>query len=76
MVIWNFKGVTLQYVIKNYLHTKIVNYIQNTKYFDDSRIPKKFKHKKNLWLLISNNFYNNFLRLEFLIVSNKFPNWT
>ncbi len=28
---------------------------------------------------ISNNFFNNlynFLRLEFLIVSNKFPNWT
>ncbi len=24
----------------------------------------------------SNNLYNNFLRLEFLIVSNKFPNWT
>ncbi len=23
-----------------------------------------------------NNLYNNFLRLEFLIVSNKFPNWT
>ncbi len=21
------------------------------------------------------NLYNNFLRLEFLIVSNKFPNW-
>jgi hypothetical protein len=24
----------------------------------------------------SNNLYNNFLRLENLIVSNKFPNWT
>ncbi len=23
-----------------------------------------------------NNFYNNFSRLEFLIISNKFPNWT
>ncbi len=23
-----------------------------------------------------NNLYNNFLRLEFFIVSNKFPNWT
>ncbi len=23
----------------------------------------------------SNNLYNNFLKLEFLIVSNKFPNW-
>jgi hypothetical protein len=24
----------------------------------------------------SNNLYNNFLRLEFLIISNKFPDWT
>jgi hypothetical protein len=44
----NFEGVALQYVVKTYLHTKIVNYIQNTNYFDESKIPKKFKHKKSL----------------------------
>jgi hypothetical protein len=45
---WNFKGVALQYVVKTYLHTKIVNYIQNKKYLDESKMPKKFEHKKNL----------------------------
>jgi hypothetical protein len=68
--------VALQYVIKNYLHTKIVNYIPNTIYFDESKIPKKFKHKKNVTQLNSNNLYNDFLKLKFLIISNKFPNWT
>jgi hypothetical protein len=36
--------------------------------------------KKSSIRRISNNFfnnlYNNFSRLEFLIISNKFPNWT
>ncbi len=38
--------MALQYVVKTYIHTKIVNYIKNTKYLDESKIPKKFKHKK------------------------------
>jgi hypothetical protein len=44
MVILKFyyKGVALQYVIKNYL------YVQNTKYLNENKIQKKFKHKNNL----------------------------
>ncbi len=72
---WNYKGVALQYVVKSYLHTKIMNCILNTNHFDESKIPKEFKHKKNLQYFFS-NLYNNFLKLEFLIISNKFPNWT
>jgi hypothetical protein len=34
--------VALQYVIKNYLH------VQNTKYFNERKVQKKFKHKNNL----------------------------
>ncbi len=44
-------------------------------------ISTKEKSKKNSNMrIISNNFfnklYNNFLRFEFFIVSDKFPNWT
>ncbi len=66
--------MVLQYAVKTYVHTKIMNYIQNTNYLDESKIPKKFKHKENLQQL-SSNLHHNFLRLEFLIVSNKFPTW-
>jgi hypothetical protein len=46
------KGVALQYVIETYLHTKTVNYIQNTKYLNENKTLKKFKHKKNLQQLL------------------------
>ncbi len=37
---------------------------------------QKSSNTKRISNNFSNNLYNNFLRLEFLIVSNKFPNWT
>ncbi len=69
MVILNFKSVALQYVIKNYVHTKIMNYIQN--------ILMKVKSKKIKAQEESPTCLTTFnlLRLEFIIVFNKIPNW-
>ncbi len=38
--------MALQYVVKTYLHTKTMNYIQNTKYLNESKIPKKVQAQK------------------------------
>ncbi len=72
MSYWNFKGVASQYVIKTYLHTKIMDYIQNISMKEKSQKSSSTRKISNKFF---NNLYNSFLRLEFLIVSNKFPNW-